>query len=97
VYGHTLTWHANQNASYLNKLISPLVVSPPAIANSLDLSGLLNGDFMNWDTANNGAGISIEMGEGLSGSSQAIKLISSSDSSNSNDLQLKTPEIQVGG
>ncbi|WP_207423470.1 endo-1,4-beta-xylanase [Desertivirga brevis] len=26
VYGHTLTWHANQNATYLNKLIAPLII-----------------------------------------------------------------------
>jgi endo-1,4-beta-xylanase len=27
VYGHTLTWHANQNAAYLNKLIAPTEVA----------------------------------------------------------------------
>ena len=26
VYGHTLTWHANQNAKYLNGLIAPVVI-----------------------------------------------------------------------
>ncbi|PKQ43581.1 endo-1,4-beta-xylanase [Confluentibacter flavum] len=96
VFGHTLAWHANQNASYLNSLITPLVVTPPAIANSLDLSGLLNEDFMNWDVSNSGSGISVEMGEGLDANSQAVKLISSANASASTDLQLITPDIQVG-
>src|SRR5690606_32220842 len=27
VFGHTLVWHANQNAGYLNSLLQPLVVN----------------------------------------------------------------------
>src|SRR5687768_8153576 len=26
VYGHTLAWHANQNAKYLNSLIAPIII-----------------------------------------------------------------------
>jgi len=26
VYGHTLCWHANQNAEYLNRLIEPIII-----------------------------------------------------------------------
>ncbi len=39
VYGHTLVWHANQKATYLNGLLSPLVVTSPAYANDLNLAG----------------------------------------------------------
>lgn len=95
VYGHTLCWHANQNAGYLNRIIGPLVVTPPPIANSLDLTGLNNGDFQGWGIANNGAGISIEDGMGLSANTQAIKLVSNVGSTNPNDLELVTPDIQL--
>lgn len=96
VFGHTLAWHANQNATYLNSLITPLTVTPPAIPNSLDLSGLQNADFVNWDISNSGAGISVEADAGLEVNSQAVKLVSNSGSSNGNELQLVTPEIEVG-
>ncbi len=95
VFGHTLCWHANQNAGYLNRIIGPLVVTPPPIANSLDLSGLLNADFQGWGVANNGAGITVEDNMGLSANTQAVKLIASSGSTNSNDLELDTPDIEV--
>lgn len=44
VYGHTLCWHANQNAKYLNSLIAPTVIkgtSGPALEDNL----ISNGDF----------------------------------------------------
>lgn len=40
VYGHTLVWHQNQNATYLNSLIAPTVIPAPAGSNLLD-----NGSF----------------------------------------------------
>ena len=32
VFGHTLCWHANQNATYLNKIIAPTVIVASAPA-----------------------------------------------------------------
>lgn len=95
VFGHTLCWHANQNAGYLNGLIQPLMVKPPAIANSLDLSSLQNGDFTNWGTVNNGAGISVENGMGLTQNLEGLKLVSSSGSASPKDLELVTPDIEI--
>lgn len=95
VFGHTLAWHANQNAGYLNKLISPLVVTPPSIANSLDLTGLTNADFLDWGTTNDGEGISVESNMGMTGSSQAVKLMASSNSGSADDLELVSPSIPV--
>jgi len=40
VFGHTLNWHQNQNASYLNGLIAPTVIPGASGSSSLDLSGL---------------------------------------------------------
>jgi endo-1,4-beta-xylanase len=95
VYGHTLCWHANQNASYLNGLIAPTVIPAPAGSNSLDLSGLNNGNFAGWTKANVGAGITVENGTGLSASAKAVKLISSATAANPWDLQLITPDITI--
>ncbi|WP_442796369.1 endo-1,4-beta-xylanase [Pelobium manganitolerans] len=51
VYGHTLCWHANQNATYLNKLIAPTII-PSTGGPSLGPNLISNGDF----ESGNGAG-----------------------------------------
>ena len=95
VFGHTLCWHANQNATYLNSLIAPLIVTPPAFANSLDLTGLKNSTFTGWDKSNSGAGISTVSGTGMASSTNVVQLISGSTSSAATDLKLITPSIPV--
>lgn len=95
VFGHTLVWHSNQNASYLNGLIAPTVIPAPAGSNSLDISGLQDGSFTGWTKANPGAGISVVDGAGLSSSAKALKLVSSSSSANAWSLQLQTPNITI--
>ncbi|WP_029033794.1 endo-1,4-beta-xylanase [Salinimicrobium terrae] len=94
IYGHTLVWHANQNASYLNSLIAPTVIPGSSGSNALDLSGLQDGSFTGWGKNNPGDGITIVEGEGLAGG-EAIELIASSGSANAWDLQLATPAIPV--
>lgn len=94
VYGHTLVWHANQNASYLNSLIAPTVIPGSSGANALDLSGLQDGTFDGWARNNPGDGITVVEGEGL-GDSAAIKLVAGSGAANPWDLQLATPQIPV--
>lgn len=44
VYGHTLCWHANQNATYLNKTIAPEVI-PSTGGPALEASVITNTDF----------------------------------------------------
>lgn len=95
VYGHTLCWHANQNASYLKGLISPLIVKSPAFNNSLNLSKLKDGTLQGWDHPNSGAGISVVNNEGMGGAAKAVRLEASSGSSSATDLQLITPSIPV--
>jgi endo-1,4-beta-xylanase len=95
VYGHTLVWHANQNASYLNSLIAPTVIPGSSGASALDISGLQDGTFDGWGINNPGDGITISESEGLGDDSSAIQLVANSGSSNPWDLQLATPEIPV--
>ena len=93
VYGHTLAWHQNNNASYLNGLIAPTVIPGSSGANSLDLTSLrddsLNGWAGSWNTA-----ISVVEGEGLSSTSQAVQMIADG-TSNPWELQLGTPAITI--
>ncbi len=93
-YGHTLVWHSNQNASYLNSIIAPTVIPGSSGSNSLNTTGLKDGSFSGgWARNNPGAGISIVDGAGLSSSSKAIKLIASTTSSAAYNLQLTSPDI----
>ena len=95
VYGHTLMWHANQNASYLKGLLSPLLVTSPAYQNDLNLTGLKDKSLAGWTLANPGAGISVADGEGMGTGNKAIKLVSKGGSSAATDLQLITPRVAI--
>ncbi|MFV0554901.1 MAG: endo-1,4-beta-xylanase [Mangrovibacterium sp.] len=95
LYGHTLVWHQNQNASYLNGLIAPTYeVEEGGDGNMLDVSGLEDGTFSDWGKWNAGDGITVEETGGLTGG-QAVKLIASETSNNDYKLQLITPDITV--
>lgn len=94
VFGHTLCWHANQNASYLNGLIAPLRVTAPSFPNGLNLAGVQDGSFTNWTKAHAGAGITVE-NMGMGTGTKAIKLVSAAGASSAQDLQLITPAITV--
>jgi endo-1,4-beta-xylanase len=96
VYGHTLAWHANQNATYLKGLLAPLIVKAPAFANSLPLNGLKDGSFSGgWSMVKSGAGISSVADQGMVANTRAVKLMASATSANATDLQLVSPGIPV--
>jgi len=66
VYGHTLVWHENQNATYLNSLIKG---SPDSSAANILVDGGFEtnsgGSFSNWSVYNsNGATFSVGSGSG---------------------------------
>lgn len=46
IYGHTLCWHANQNADYLNRIIAPTII-PATGGPALDPSVITDSDFEN--------------------------------------------------
>ncbi len=94
IYGHTLAWHANQNAGYLKGIIAPLLVTAPGFNNDLNLTGLKDGSFNGWTKTNSGAETGIaDMGMGAG--TRAIKLTSRGTSSNATDLTLTSPSIPV--
>lgn len=50
VYGHTLCWHANQNATYLNSIIAPTVI--PGQGPALEENLIANSNFETGNTSN---------------------------------------------
>jgi endo-1,4-beta-xylanase len=95
VFGHTLVWHSNQNASYLNSIIAPTVIPGSSGTNVLDVAGLKSGSFTNWSRNNPGKGISIVANAGLTSTSQAIQLASSATSAQPYSLQLTSPNTTI--
>lgn len=95
VFGHTLVWHSNQNASYLNSIIAPTVIPGSSGANAMDITGLKNGTFSNWSRNNPGQGITVVENAGLTANSKAVQLISSASSANYWNLQLASPSVPV--
>lgn len=58
VYGHTLCWHANQNASYLNALIKPTIIpgnGPVLEENLIGNSSFESGNISGWGGWGNGS------------------------------------------
>lgn len=94
IYGHTLTWHANQNASYLNGLLEPLVIESPSFPNDLDKTGLTDSTFNGFSATPDNA-ITIAENEGMGEGTHAIKLTAPSSAAEPGDLQLSTPQIPV--
>jgi endo-1,4-beta-xylanase len=95
VFGHTLVWHSNQNASYLNSIIAPTVIPGSSGTNILDNAGLKNGTFTNWAKNNPGKGISVVSNSGLTSTSSAIQLMSSTTSAAAYSLQLTSPDVPI--
>lgn len=89
VYGHTLVWHSQQKASYLNSLIAPEII-PSSGESQLDVSALLDMSFTGWNR-NNANGISVVEGMGLS-NGPAIRFETTS-AGNEWDTQLTSPDI----
>ncbi|MBD0724425.1 hypothetical protein B6A10_04465 [Flavobacterium sp. L1I52] len=100
VFGHTLCWHANQNATYLNKLIAPDVLSTTGPGWDL----IMENNFETDNTSNYqiNAGLTSSYtaaGQGANGTGRALKLTNASVRTNEWDAQLYikfSPAVQVG-
>ncbi len=95
VYGHTLCWHSNQNAGYLNSLLAPLVLNAPPFANALDLSSLQGGSLDGWEYTTGGGDVQLMADGGMGEGKNAVKLVSG-NSAEGTALRLSTPGISVG-
>lgn len=95
IYGRSLLRSSNQNSSYLNGLLAPLIVNSPPFANSLNVNPLKSGNFNGWTYSAGGGSVAIADQEGMGGGVPAIKMKASPSSSNPGDLKLTTPDIPV--
>lgn len=101
VFGHTLAWHANQNATYLKGLIAPTVI-PSTGGPTWDL--VTGADFETDNTANyqsntNAVASFTAVGEGKGGVGRALKITNASVRTNDYDAQLFlkfSPAVQQG-
>jgi len=92
LYAPSLVWHQNQNSSYLNGLLSPLIVNSPAFANELNVQTLASGSWGNWSHS---PGVSIEAREGMGGNAPAIKFVAGPGATSPESVSLTSPEITV--
>ena len=63
IFGHTLVWHQNQNARYLNSTIAPMVI--PSEDNLIDIVELQEGSFEGWNLVTSGGVILSVPGTGM--------------------------------
>ena len=99
VYGHTLAWHSNQNATYLNKLIAPDTLS--ATGPGWDL--VTKADFETDNSSNYSVSTSVTasftaQGEGANGTGRALKVNNAIVRDNDWNAQffLSFPAVQLG-
>ncbi|MBO9673884.1 MAG: endo-1,4-beta-xylanase [Sphingobacteriaceae bacterium] len=100
VFGHTLAWHANQNATYLKGLIAPVVI-PSSGGPTWDL--VIGADFETdnasvYQSNTNAVASFTAVGEGFNGVGRALKITNSAVRTNDYDAQLflKFPAVAVG-
>lgn len=100
VFGHTLAWHANQNATYLKSLIAPVII-PSTGGPSWDL--VIGPDFetdaaTNYQSNTNAVASFTAAGEGFNGVGRALKITNASVRTNDYDAQLflRFPAVAVG-
>jgi len=94
VYGHTLVWHSNQNAAYLNGLIAATV-----IPGSSGTNVLTNGDFENsatgWGSWGSGkTSVAAATDVKLAGTT-SLKIVTSATSKNEWDVQVQAPSVTL--
>ncbi|ADY53105.1 Carbohydrate-binding CenC domain protein [Pseudopedobacter saltans DSM 12145] len=101
IYGHTLCWHANQNAAYLNGLIAPMII-PATGGPSWDI--VTAADFETDNNANYEANTNARLsftavGEGAGGKGRALKITNDVVRTNDWDVQFfikVSPAVKKG-
>lgn len=103
VYGHTLVWYAQQNATYLNGLISALVKPGPGATPAPNLLNNLDGDFetgsgnsfTGWNNlAGNGSVATFTAATG-NNSTRAMQVAVTTPGTNAYDVQSLGPTFTV--
>lgn len=100
VFGHTLCWHANQNAAYLNSLIAPDVLSSTGPGWDLIMAENFETDNTANYTSNSGfTSAFTTVGQGNNNSGRALVLTNATVRTNEWDAQLYlkfSPAVKLG-
>jgi len=92
IWGHTLVWHNQAQAAYMNSLLQPTIIPGTPGESILDVSALLDGSFTGWNR-NNAGGITIDQSAGLNGG-PAVKF-NVTTAGNEWDTQLFSPKMHA--
>ncbi len=101
VFGHTLAWHANQNATYLKGLIAPTII-PSTGGPTWDLVTVADfetDNAANYQSNTNAVASFTAAGQGANGIGRALKLTNAIVRTNDYDAQLFvkfSPAVQQG-
>ncbi|TKB95727.1 endo-1,4-beta-xylanase [Pedobacter cryophilus] len=101
VFGHALVWHSGQNATYLNKLIAPIII-PGVSQPTWDLETGANFETdaaTNYEYNANAVASFTAAGQGAGGTGRALKITNTSVRTQDYDVQLfvKLPNAVVAG
>ncbi|WP_348798372.1 endo-1,4-beta-xylanase [Flavobacterium adhaerens] len=100
VFGHTLCWHANQNATYLKKIIAPDVLSSTGPGWDIAMENDFETDnASNFQVNSNVVSSYTAVGQGANGVGRALKLTNASVRANEWEAQLYVkflPAVAVG-
>jgi GH35 family endo-1,4-beta-xylanase len=92
IYGHTLVWHNQQKAGYLNSLIAPAILPGPAGSSLID--GSFEEGMDAWSPNFNAQDYSINTDEHLDGV-QSLKAVIGSGAAGKYDAQLTSPSFPI--
>ncbi|MDF1550105.1 MAG: endo-1,4-beta-xylanase, partial [Bacteroidales bacterium] len=91
VFGHTLCWHANQNAGYLNGVIAPTIIPGTPGANLISNGDFEDGTLDGWNGWGNGSTRAVSAdGEGIGGTGYAMVLTNPTAANNYSAQQVYT-------
>lgn len=101
VYGHTLVWHANQNAEFLNSTIAPLVIPGDGEPtwDEVEAADFENDEADNYTYSENAIVSFTAEGEGANGEGRAIKVVNEEVRENDWNCQFFlsfSPPMEVG-
>ena len=99
IYGHTLTWHANQNAEYLNSTIAPTVIGGGPSWDEIAGADFETDEAANYETNEDDSMSFTAAGEGADGEGRALAVTNGEVRENDWESQFFfkfSPAMEVG-
>jgi GH35 family endo-1,4-beta-xylanase len=94
VFGHTLVWHQNQNASYLNGLIAPTII-PGTPGSSLIVNGDFEDGLTGWNIPYYAENVTSSVDGGAIDGTHAMKVLVGDFGGGKYNMQINSPSFQI--